>query len=119
MSKYFIYPYALALAFLPVAAGAQGFGSLDNALDTLTDWLNDLIPLMIGIAVVVFLWGVLKYVMAGDDAEKRKSGGALMAYGVLAIFVMVSVWGLVNILVDTFNLDNTVPTDIPEVPTSN
>ncbi|OHA59893.1 MAG: hypothetical protein A2589_02530 [Candidatus Vogelbacteria bacterium RIFOXYD1_FULL_46_19] len=94
------------------------FNDFDDAISTITGWLNDLIPLLIGIAVIVFLWGVVKYVIAGSDSTKRKEGGALMAYGILAIFVMISVWGLVNILVDTLDLNTNIPTDLPQVPSN-
>ena len=107
-----------ATLLIPSLAAAQGFNDFDDAISTITNWLNDLIPLLIGIAVIVFLWGVVKYVIAGSDSTKRKEGGALMAYGILAIFVMVSVWGLVNILVDTLDLNTNIPTDLPQVPTN-
>lgn len=115
MGKYLVSLSALAFVVLPVVASAA-FTNFSESVTTIEGWINSLIPLLIGIAVLVFLWGVVKYVTAGDDAEKRKAGGALMAYGILAIFVMISVWGLVNILVDTFSLDNTAPTEVPTVP---
>ena len=106
---------ALALILLPVFAFAN-FTDFNTTIGTITGWIDSLIPLLIGIAVLVFLWGVVKYVIAGDDAEKRKSGGALMAYGILAIFVMVSVWGLVGVLIGTFQLETTTPDNLPSVP---
>jgi len=105
----------LGLILVPSLALAQ-FTDFEGSITTLTEWINSIIPLLIGIAVLVFLWGVIKYVIAGDDAESRKQGLGLMAYGILAIFVMVSVWGLVNVLINTFSLETAAPTDIPEVP---
>ncbi len=118
MYKKFVGLGAMALALAPVVAAAQSFDNFDSAIATITGWINSLIPLLIGIAVLVFLWGVLKYVTAGADEKKRKEGASLVGYGVVAIFVMLSVWGLVNVLISTFDLKNDIPTNIPQVPTS-
>ena len=57
-----------------------------------------LVPMLIGIAVAVFFWGIIRYVRAADDPEGRKQGRNLMIYGVIAIFVMVAIWGLVALV---------------------
>ena len=73
-----------------------------EALGILQGLLNGLLPVLIALAVIIFLWGVLKYIRASDNPEQRTEGRELMVYGIIAIFVMVSLWGLVNIIVDTF-----------------
>lgn len=70
---------------------------------------NSIIPFLIGLGVLIFLVGVVQYIAAGDNEEKRTEGRNLIIFGIIAIFVMVSVWGLVNILVGTFNLNNSYP----------
>lgn len=107
--KKFIYP--LGLLLLPAVAGAAVIDSnegLGKILQFVGDLIATVIPLIIGLAVLLFLWGVLKYVTSGGDPEKRTEARNTMIWGIIAIFVMVSVWGLVNILVDTFGLDNDV-----------
>lgn len=80
-------------------------------LSSLLVWVNKLIsimvPLIIALAVVFFMWGVFKFVASGDDEEARKSGRQMMINGVIAIFVMVSLWGLVGFLDKTFGLCDT------------
>ena len=71
------------------------------------------IVLLIAIAVLVFIIGILKYIARGDEEEERKKAKNLMIYGIISLFVMVSVWGLVNILAETFELENQYPDDIP------
>jgi len=97
---------AAGVVAMPFVASAQvTVTNVGDILNLISAFINTLLPLIIALAVLVFVWGVFKYVTAGDDEEARKSGRQLMINGVIAIFVMVSVWGLVNILVNTFNLN--------------
>ena len=63
-------------------------------------------PLLISLAVIVFVIGVIKYIAGADDSAKRTEGRNFMIYGLVALFVMVSVWGLVGVLQGTFGLGN-------------
>ncbi|HZS42756.1 MAG TPA: hypothetical protein VFA52_00875 [Candidatus Paceibacterota bacterium] len=92
------------LFFLPSLAEAQSNKANDfkSLVQLLISLLNALVPLIIGIALVAFLWGVMRYVTGGQSEEKIKQGRTLMIYGIIALFVMVAVWGLVGILESTF-----------------
>lgn len=106
-----IIPLGLAFApFLALAATAT------DVIDTIKNVLNAVVPLLIGVAVVVFLYGVIKYITAGGDPEKRTEARNVMIYGIIGLFVMVAVWGLVAILTSTFGLGGeTAPTG-PSLP---
>ena len=95
------------------SAPAPDSGFLNDMLETLNGIITSLVPIVLGAAVLFFLWGVFKYVAAGDDEEQRKSGRQLMINGIIAIFVMVSLWGLVNMLDNFFGLDDTQQTAPP------
>lgn len=71
--------------------------------------LTPLTVLVVALALFFFLWGVLKYLRSAGDEGARKEGTAMMTYGIIALFVMVSVWGLVNVIKNTFTLDYTKP----------
>jgi len=107
----------------PLLAAAQGgttFSGLDSAITSIANLINRLVPLVIGLAVLFFLWAILRFVGSAGDEEKRKEARGLIIWGIVAIFVMVSVWGLVNILRNTFKLDttNVPPPPTPVVPGS-
>lgn len=63
---------------------------------------SGIIPLLISIGLIIFLAGVIRFVSAGDDEEKRQGGRQMMIFGIIALFVMVGVWGFVNMLSNTF-----------------
>ncbi len=68
--------------------------------------IKSLWPLLISLSVIVFVIGVIKYIAGADDSAKRTEGRNFMIYGLVALFVMVSVWGLVGILQGTFGLNS-------------
>lgn len=89
------------MALLPVFALAQGFGDINSSINTAKGIINGLIPLIIGIAVILFLIGVLGYITAGGDEEKRAAARSMIIFGIIALFVMTAVWGFVRILGST------------------
>lgn len=62
---------------------------------------NPLVTLMIGLAVVYFLWGVLVFVRNAENPEERKKGGTHMLFGALGIFIMVTAYGVLNLIIGT------------------
>jgi hypothetical protein len=69
---------------------------------------KSIVPLLFGFAMVLFIWGVVQYVIGTDDEAKKKKGKMFMIWGIVALVVMTSVWGLVRILGNTFGVDTTV-----------
>lgn len=100
MKKVVLLTGALSLtpfvAFAQVAAPNLGF--FTQFLNAIQNLVNLAVPLVIGIAVLLFLWGLATYILNQDDEEKRKGARSLMIWGVIIIFVMVALWGLVNLL---------------------
>jgi hypothetical protein len=64
-----------------------------------------LVPLIFAIAFIVFLWGIFRYYIAGAaDEASRSKGHQLILWGIIGFVVMISLWGLVNIVANTFGL---------------
>lgn len=84
--------------------------SAATLLDTLAlanTFLNALIGLFITLAIVIFFWGTIKYIMSAG--EQKAEGLQIMMYGVIAIFVMVSIWGIIRLLQSTFKVTSSDP----------
>ncbi len=74
---------------------------------------NTVIPLMFALATAMFVWGVINFFIINADEESKKAQGRqFMIWGVIALAVMLSVWGLVGILSSTFGFDGSV---LPQV----
>lgn len=66
----------------------------------ISDLLNPLIAVLIGVAVVVFLWGVVEFIAKAGNEEARTTGKKHIIWGLIGLAIMISVWGIVRILSD-------------------
>lgn len=85
--------------------------------------MNDAIIIIVSLALLAFLWGVLKYFFYSTSPEKRKESSKFITYGLLSLLVITSVWGFVNILAKTLlgknsNSNSKVEEYIGDDPTS-
>jgi hypothetical protein len=112
-----------AAALLPFVALAQNeFGEVSNFFGKISSFINStLIPLVFGIALLMFIWGVFKYmILGGGDEGSREEGKQLMIWAIVGFVVMVSVFGIVNLIANGLgfggqeNIQN-----IPNVPRNN
>ena len=91
------------LSFIPTLVFAQSAGNAKNlseVLDRVSNLMGSLLPVLVSLGVLYFVWGVVQYVI-GDDEEAKSKGKNRIIYGLIGLAVIVSVWGLVNILADT------------------
>lgn len=94
--------FALPLVSLAAVNNLSDVGSF--IINTIN---NILVPVIFAIAFIVFVWGAFKTFIVGAQSEETKEEGKnLMLWGLIGFFVMVSVWGLVNILTGTVTFGN-------------
>lgn len=69
-----------------------------SLFDGVLGLVNQAISVVVALAVLGFLWGVVKLLFSSDNQIAKKEGKDFMMYGIFTLFVMTSVWGLVNLL---------------------
>ncbi len=94
------------------------FTDATTSIATITKFINQTIYVIIGVAVLIFVFGLLKYIRAGGDSDTIKEARDSIIMGIVIIFVMTCVWGLVRVISNTIMLSNTTPSsdEIPQVP---
>ncbi len=101
--KPYAYLAAVAMAIAPAIAFASS-KTLSDLVITVTGYLNQALVLMMSLAVVIFVWQIIQYYIK-PDAERAEAGKYVM-YSVIGFFIILSFWGIVNVLQNTFGLDN-------------
>lgn len=74
-------------------------------------------PILLGIAVVVFFFFLIRYLIAGKNSpEDRKKSLTGLLYSLLAIFIMVTLWGIIAFFGDAIGINPNVQVNAPVLP---
>ena len=127
MKKKLIVLSGLALLSAPFMTLAQTTGgtatvctggqitTIQSLICKFNEILGAILPLLIALGVVYFVWGVISFVIASDE-EAKTTGRDRMIYGIIGLVVIVGLWGLVRIVTNTFGLNNVTNITLPTVP---
>lgn len=100
----------ILIVLTPAIVSAQQFQNLGDVLEWLLALVNDyFIPLLVAIALLAFFWRNIVALAKKDELVQKAEIKWYLFWGVIALFVMVSVWGLVGILADAFGIRNAIP----------
>lgn len=120
-TKVFVGSLVSAAYLLPMLAFAQNGnitsnGGLAGFLNSLKSLMDRIVPLLIGLAVIAFLYGVLRFVFNAGNEDARKQGKDFIIYGLIGIVVMISVWGLVFFVQNSLGLNTSGTIVTPPIP---
>lgn len=114
--------YAICLALLtPLVSFAQfnrGDDGISDFGERIVDFItNILTPLVFGVALLLFIYGVYLYFIQGaEEDDSRKTGRSYILWSIIALVIMVSVWGITNLIASGFGfndpdaIDGLIPT---------
>lgn len=92
---------------LVLAASGPELKYFESLFSQINELIRDiLIPLVIGLAVLMFIWGIIQYFILGaGDEEKRATGRWYILYAILGLVAIVSVWGIVDLVAEMLGVD--------------
>ena len=67
--------------------------------------VNPIIQVIFAVALVMFVYGIFEFVRGADSPEVRKKGQQHIMYGLIGLVIMVSVFTIINILINTVGAD--------------
>lgn len=121
MKKILAYTVATGFVLLPGLVLAQGatFGGVTaNAIGVLANIkvvINFSLTVLLGVAVLVFFWGLIRYILAQGDADERKKARSYIIYGIVAFVIIVGLFGFVNVILSALGLSGTNTVVPPQV----
>ena len=102
----------------PLSSSAQVLRDLDGdgrvttkdfflfAAKILTDAV---IPLLVTVALIVFIVGIIQYMAGAADQTQREKGKKFILWGIIGLFVIIAIWGILKILTGTFDVNFALP----------
>lgn len=110
-----------AIALLPaVTFGATPIptSGIVDTIKGLTDVVNALIPFFLAIAVVVFIYGVIKYIFQPGE-ESRKEARSYIIWGIIAMAVILAIFGLAKLVLNLVGVTpDSGPGSVIQIPKS-
>lgn len=96
----------LILTALLITPGITHAQSVQDFLVSIVKFFNDtVIPFLIGVGFLFFAINTIRYfVIGGSNEKEQEKAKALALYGVLAFIIIITFWGIVNVLVDGIGL---------------
>lgn len=111
MKKIFSYGTLLSVLLFPAVSFAQlttdpTGGNLGTFVGGVISFINDVaIPLLLAVAFLVFIYGVVVYFfVASKEGDKKKEGQSLIIWGIVGFVLIVSIWGIVNLVAEGLGL---------------
>ena len=108
MKKALILGSLSASAFLVPLVSLAALNNISDVGSFIINTINNVIvPVLFALAFIVFLWGAFNTFIRGASSEEAKKNGTnLMLYSLIGFVVMLSIWGLVNILTGSLGFGN-------------
>lgn len=105
----------LAAFAVPLVSSAQPISDITGVGNLIINTINNVfVPVLFAVAFIVFIWGAFDtFILGANSEEVKEHGKNLMLWGLIGFFVMVSVWGLVNILTGTVSFGDAAQTKLP------
>lgn len=100
---------AMAIASLPALALAAE-KTLKTLFISIAGYMNDILLGLMGFAVLAFVYFVIKYfVIPNESSGSRTAASTYLLWSLIGFFIIVSMWGMVNVLRNTFDVGNGAP----------
>ena len=95
------------LFFINIAYAGESLDQFIGKVNKLI--INPLILLLFGLALIYFLYGVFEFLSNLDNEEKKTTGKSHMIWGIVGITIMMGVFTIMNIILNTLNIDGIDP----------
>ncbi len=109
---------ALCAPLFAFAIPAADLGGIGQTIAILVGFINKyLVPAIFALAFLLFIWGMFKFFfLSYANEEGRSEGKQLMLWAVIAFVVMVSIWGLVNVVANGLGFSGETAPTTPTIP---
>lgn len=120
MKKFITKSAIVAGSMLPFfALAAEATQTVIDIIGDLSRIVSLLVPLVFTLAILAFFWGLMKYIFAQGSEDGKSDAKKIMIWAAIALFVMISIFGIIRLFQRTLDIDQsgpgtiTIPTVVP------
>ena len=107
----------LTLAGLPLVSFAQSLNlsPIASLLGAIASIIGALVPILVSLGLAVFLWGLVRYLWGAGGKAKIDDAKKLMKWGLITLFIMVSVWGIIDLMQSALGINKNATGKAPQI----
>lgn len=94
----------LASIISPMTVWAQTTTTIKSIANDLTGLLESLVPVLVGVGLLAFIFGLTEYIFQAGNKGAVETGRNRMITGIIGLFAIATIWGLVQLLGATLDL---------------
>lgn len=88
-------------SFITAYAATADIFTLENAVLPL---LSKLAGLLIVLAIMLFFWGLVRFISNASDAKAHEEGKKLILWGLISLLVIFSLWAIVGVILSDLGI---------------
>ncbi|MFM2339619.1 MAG: hypothetical protein RLZZ360_255 [Candidatus Parcubacteria bacterium] len=99
-----MFGFIISVAYAQVTPGQREAYDFVQKLNEVI--LYPLIALLMGLALLIFLWGCYEYISHSAESSARETGQMHIIWGIVGMFIMLVAYGILGIAANTFGLSD-------------
>lgn len=109
--------FTLLSALVVPSVSYAALSGLKSLISDVGDIIVQLRVIVFGLALLFFFWGLAQFILHSGDSKVREDGKNKMFWGVIAMFVLISILGIVAYIGELFGIQTNVnPNNVIENP---
>lgn len=97
--RYFFISFVFCFYSLPLSVFATTTSTFDDFVYGVASQIaNYIIIIIVSLSLLSFLWGLARFILSAGSDTGREKGKKIMVWGLVALFVMVSLMGIVTLI---------------------
>jgi hypothetical protein len=97
-----------SIAVVPIVVFAETITDFKSLMQLFANVLGMAMGFLYTVAFAAFFWGIALFILNTNDDKKRQEGKAWMFWSVIALFVMITLWGIISLFVNTVGVGRVV-----------
>ena len=94
----------ITLLILPAIIFAAPLDGVKGLITAFGSFINLFIRIILGLALIYFFWGIAQFVLNAGDPKKLAEGKTKMVWGIVALFVFLSIFGIIYFIGNTLGI---------------
>ena len=83
----------------------DGFSRLSIFIGNIVTYIiQPIMTLLFALALAYFVWGLAQFILNADSSDERTKGKEKIIWGIIGLFIMTAVIGILSVVTNTFGV---------------